>query len=594
MAFKQFIASHFITVLFMILIGLLSVFLLGLPQPLVAKIGYASFLLMLCAAYFVNDIRVKHSLSIVSCSVIILIGLVFRLDLELIEEIYLLIPFLYLILYPGAFWPVVVGGLLTSAYVSFYGENVWVDVFEDALEIIVISAFASVMTYFQQKSQRQMRHFRQESYTDYLTRLPNRKAFMRHLNHLRDQVLLHQSQQHFSLMIIDLDGFKKINDQLGHLMGDLVLKTVADRLQSLVTASHQGFRIGGDEFAFVVSDQLAAGRDISALAQDIISLCNQPYQLSDKKFVISASIGIARFPEEASEIEPLCTNADMAMYRAKASGKNTFSFCDAQLMASMVKKYELENDLKQAIQKGQLYLLYQPKVDLQTGQIVSAEALIRWAHPTYGLVNPAEFIAIAEQSNSIIEIGRWVIETACQQMMQWQDYRLDSIAVNVSSVQLNDAGFVSDVKEVLASSGCSAQMLELEQTESWIMDNPEENIAVLLALKDLGVKLALDDFGTAYSSLSQVSCLPMDILKIDKSFIDNCVTNKRDHMVVRTVIQLGHNLGMKLVAEGVETQAQRQLIQQEGCDMFQGYLFSKPVDAVQFEHLMKQQSDKKE
>lgn len=587
-------AEYFGKVFFVFIIGLSAYLLLSLPQINVAKFAYAISLGLAVTAFMASHRRIKNSLSTLSFLLLLFIGLYYPLDLEKIEELYILLPFIYLTIHPGSFYPIAVSILLTSAYFPTIDAHELSDVIEDIIELVVITSFATVMVYFQQKSLRQMHHFRFESYTDYLTRLPNRKKFMEHMSGLKTQATLGEIEHHFALLIVDLDGFKKINDQLGHIYGDQVLRMVADRLAKLVNRHCYAYRIGGDEFAFLLDDtpKLLQSK-AEALAQKVLTLCQPPYTLLNKHYTVTASIGIASYPIDANEIEILCSNADMAMYRAKYAGKNSFSFYDNQLMEVLVKRHELENDLKQAIHKKELFLLYQPKVCLTTGQFDSAEALIRWRHPKYGLINPAEFIDIAEESNSIIEIGLWVMSTACHQLMLWREqYNFRCIAVNVSSVQLQQTSFSHDVLSILTEHQCPAECLEIEQTESWIMDNPALNIAVLTKLKKIGVRLSLDDFGTAYSSLSQIGRLPLDILKIDKSFIDHCVEKQNDHMIVRTIIQLGHNLGMKIVAEGVETEAQRQLLQQEGCDEYQGYLFAKPLSIEEFECKLIQQKTK--
>ena len=589
--FHQWDAENFGKIIFIFIIGLSAYLLLSVPQVSVAKIAYSISLGLAIAAFLVNHSRFKNSLSSVSVLILLFVGLYYPVDLEEIEELYILLPFIYLSVHPGSFYPIAISVLLTSAYFPSIDAHELSDVIEDIIELVVITSFATVMVYFQQKSLQQMHHFRSESYTDYLTRLPNRKKFMEHMYELKSETTLGELQHHFALLIVDLDGFKKINDQLGHIYGDQVLRMVADRLAKLVSRHCYAYRIGGDEFAFILDEppELLQSK-AEALAQKVLTLCQQPYTLLNKHYTVTASIGIAAYPIDASEIEILCSNADMAMYRAKYAGKNSFSFYDNQLMEELVKRHELENDLKQAISNNELFLLYQPKVCLATGKFNSAEALIRWRHPKYGLINPAEFINIAEESNSIIEIGLWVMSTACHQLMLWREqYDFRCIAVNVSSVQLQQTSFSHDVLSILTDLKCPAECLEIEQTESWIMDNPALNIAVLSKLKKIGVRLSLDDFGTAYSSLSQIGRLPLDILKIDKSFIDHCVEKQNDHMIVRTIIQLGHNLGMKIVAEGVETDAQRQLLQQEGCDEYQGYLFAKPLSAEEFENKLIQQ-----
>lgn len=580
--------------MFLLLLGIVFSTFLALHHDVFSIVLYsvASFLLLI--AYFgkyVNiNVNFRKLASLLSFILIIVGGLAVPNDLEAIEEMYLLIPLLFLFVLPGTMWPIFVAFCLLSAYLPSFHAYELSDFIEDSLELLVISSFATIMTYFQQKSLKQMQHFKLDSYTDYLTGLFNRKKFMEYMT-VFQQRNIEDAASGFALLTFDLDDFKKINDQLGHLAGDQVLRQVAIRLEKISHDNVIAFRTGGDEFAFIVTcdDKNELPQRSRAIAQQLIEFSEQAYRVATKKFFVSASIGIALYPQDAAEIEILYSNADLAMYKSKGKGRNCYSFYDMSIMQEATRRYELEDALKTAIANDELFLLYQPKVCLDTGEIHSAEALIRWEHPKYGFISPMEFIPIAENSLAIIPIGKWVLEQVCLQSAQWKGYpNLKSIAANVSSVQLTDSNFLGIVKGALEQANCDGNRLEIEQTESWFMDDPDNNVKILNEIKKLGVQLSLDDFGTAYSSLSQLGRLPLDILKIDKSFIDNCVHSNRDHMIVRTIIQLGHNLGMKIVAEGVEYEAQRQLLETENCEYFQGYLFSKPVTAQEFELLLKE------
>ena len=597
--------SVILTSIFILLLMIVFGTFFFLHQSIYPVVTFSFACSLLIIAYFSNRLgvttRYRHLATITSVVILVVSGLIFPKDLEAIEEMYLLIPLIYLFILPGTLWPIGIAFLLLSAYFPSHLDHELSDFIEDALELIFLSSFASIMTYFQQKSLTQMQHFKIDSYTDYLTGLHNRKSFMKQmealLQHYEDETVTG-----FALLGLDLDGFKKINDQLGHLAGDQVLKQVAMRLEKMSGEGVTAFRTGGDEFAFLITleEKLTNSYQVKGesqqlkeksidLANRILELSEYAYIASNKHYNISASIGIALYPEDANDIETLYSNADLAMYNAKVLGKNCFSLYEENLMKKAARRYELEDALKTAISNNELHLLYQPKVCLATGKITSAEALLRWHHPKYGMVSPMEFIPIAEGNLAIIPIGRWVLEQVCQQIVKWQQYTgLKTVAANVSSAQLTDASFVNSVSELLVTTGCPGHLLEIEQTESWLMDDSDNNVEILKQLKRLDIKLSLDDFGTAYSSLSQLGRLPLDVLKIDKSFIDNCVHNHSDHMIVRTIIQLGHNLGMTIVAEGVEYEAQRALLASEGCDSFQGYLFSKPVSASEFELLLEQ------
>ncbi|PKG39264.1 hypothetical protein CXF74_09495 [Psychromonas sp. Urea-02u-13] len=366
-----------------------------------------------------------------------------------------------------------------------------------------------------------------------------------------------------------------------------MLCMVAKRLKTMGNP----YRLWGDEFAFLIADETEQHKKTNNLIDKISSKVKLPYRLHNNKYYISACVGISVFPDDCDDIETLCSYADLAMYQSKAVGNSSTTYFDTSFIETIARRNELENDLKRAVEKQQLHFLYQPKVDMVSGKITSAEALLRWTHPKYGLISPFEFIPIAEKSGDMIPIGDWVLEQVCLQITQWKkQYQLLNVAVNVSSVQLTALNFTDTVQTILARTDCLPQWLEIEQTESWLMNDQEKNINILKQLKSLGISLALDDFGTGYSSLSQVARLPLDVLKIDKCFIDNCVTNRDDHMVVRTIIQLGQNLGMKIVAEGIEHEEQRQLLEDENCEYYQGYLFSKPITAKPFEDLLKEQS----
>ena len=580
-------SKKLLAVSFSLTLATVAFVILRFDQPLIAQLSYVVFLVTLGLAFAVSNVRYKQGLAAISFLVIFMVGILFHLDIEVIEEVYLLIPLLYLMVFPGSMLPIPVAVLLLSAYVSSINAAEFLDIIEDGVEMIVITSFATIMTYFQRKTHSQMELFRAESYTDYLTGLGNRKKFFEALLFFKEQCR-EDATLNFSLLIIDLDGFKKVNDQLGHLTGDSALKMVTDRFSQLIDEDSLLFRIGGDEFAFITTPSKESKEAARALANAIHTLSKPSYLLKAKNYQLTASIGIAIFPEDATEIEILCSNADMAMYHAKAAGKNDFSFYQSQLTKHTLRRYRLENDLKFATERGELALHYQPKVCITTGEIKSAEALIRWFHPKLGFISPVEFIPIAEQTGLINPIGEWITETACQQIARWKtQFNIESVAINVSAIQLQDPRFLDKLTNALARNNCTTSCLEIEQTETALMANADDNIRVLTALKSAGLTLSLDDFGTAYSSLCQLSLLPLDILKIDKRFIDHCTTNRRDHMVVRTIIQLAQNLGMGTIAEGVETAEQLELLKQEGCQLYQGYFFSKPLSAEDFTALLR-------
>ncbi|NTS77730.1 EAL domain-containing protein [Catenovulum sp. SM1970] len=588
----KFFQPYLLTILFFTTLSAITGILLSFDQAFEVQFSYVSFACLLTCSYFVDDITTKKLVAIIAYLLLLFIGIEYHLDIETIEEIYVFIPMLFIMIFPGSFWPILAAVGLLSAYVSSLSTSGFLEVMEDGLELVVINTFATVMVYFQQKTQNQMRMFRQESYTDYLTGLGNRKKFLELINAEHDLFKNLQGNGAFALLVIDLDGFKKVNDQLGHLLGDIALKRVAKRFETLASDNCTLYRLGGDEFTFILHKQHNIEEKAEQLAKNIIKVSEEPYIMEGKTFTLSASVGIAFYPNDANEIETLCTYADLAMYKAKMAGKNTYALYDPELTAKTLRTHDLEDDLKLAIAKNQLSLHYQPKVCLKTGQILSAEALLRWQHPKYGFVSPMEFIAIAEQNQLINELGDWALETAAKDICKWkQQFHINNVAVNVSSLQLADKHFPQRAIDLLNKLNCPAEWIEIEQTESGMMANRQENIRALNKLKELGFTLSLDDFGTAYSSLAHVSKLPINVLKIDKSFIDHCVTNNKDHMVVRTIIQLASNLGMKTIAEGVESEDQLKLLRKEGCDEYQGYYFSKPIPAKDFSELLEKQGN---
>jgi len=582
-----------LTAVFLILVLGTTIALMQLNQPIEAQTLYLLFALTLVIAKLAPREQISIPCLIISASTIVLTGLIFPVDMELLEEIYMIIPLLFLIIRPGELWPISLGILLVTAYIPSIAQTELSDFIEDAVELLLITGFATIMTYFQQRSMKQMQQYRADSFTDYLTGLPNRKSFMEKLGEQK-RLTDRKGRKHrsgFALMIFDLDGFKRINDQFGHFAGDRLLKTIAVRLTKQGSKQCEFFRIGGDEFACIVTGSDTPRDLASDIADQLLKTVNQPYRLKTEWYQVSASIGISVYPSETENIEGLCSNADQAMYRAKQKGKNRVEFYDNELMIQTHRKYELENALHYAIDRNQLSLYFQPKVCLRTTKVVSGEALLRWHHPSLGTIPPAEFIAIAEENRSIIPIGHWVIEKACESVVRWKScYKIERLAVNVSPVQLTDPDFVTSLEKILQRTGCKPEWLEIEQTESWLMENPEDNVKIVNEIKALGVQLSMDDFGKAYSSLSQIGRLPLDTIKIDKSFIQNSLENERDHMIVRTIIQLGHNLKMNIVAEGVETEEQRELLRQELCCQYQGYLFSQPVPESVFTSFLEQRT----
>ena len=421
---------------------------------------------------------------------------------------------------------------------------------------------------------------------DSLTNLPNRDMFNELLRHAIESADRHQRK--FAVMFIDLDRFKVINDSLGHAAGDMLLVEVADRLRSRLRASDVVARLGGDEFV-VLLDETAARDDVEQIAGDLLSSLSRPLQLSGHECHTSASIGIALYPDDGSDVQALTKNADMAMYMAKEDGKNGFRFFSKEIKTQSIERLTLESALRRALERDQLSLHYQPKVDMVSGQITGVEALLRWTHPELGLVSPGQFIPLAEETGLIVPIGRWVLKEACAQNMAWQrrGLRPVTMAVNLSPRQFADEHLLHDVDEALLASGMSPVLLQLEVTESMVMRNVSRAIRVLDAIQNRGIRLAIDDFGTGYSSMSLMKQFPIDTIKVDRSFVRDLAHDTEDQAIAQAIISMGKALGMTVIAEGVETVEQRDFLRLHACDEMQGYLFSKPLPARELAELLR-------
>jgi len=420
---------------------------------------------------------------------------------------------------------------------------------------------------------------------DSLTDLPNRIVLSDRLTQAIS--MAHRHQKKLAVLFLDVDRFKHVNDSLGHANGDRLLQSVAQRLLSCVRSSDTVSRQGGDEFVILLAE-VAHAQDAAITADKILQAMRLPIFIDEQKIHITASIGIVAYPGDGTEVETLLKNADFAMYQAKDSGRDNFQFFKPAMNLRAIERQSLENDLRHALERREFVLHYQPKMNLETGGMPGAEALIRWRHPRRGLVSPAQFIPIAEECGFIVPIGRWVLREACRQARAWQCAGLTRmcIAVNISAVELRAKDFVAGVSAILTETGLEHRCLELELTETFLMQDSTSTAAVLQALKDLGVRLALDDFGTGYSSLSYLKRFPIDTLKIDQSFVRNLTTDADDAGIVSAVISMGRSLNMLVVAEGVETREQLAFLKERSCPYGQGHYFSRPMVAREFTQLL--------
>ena len=432
------------------------------------------------------------------------------------------------------------------------------------------------------------------AYYDALTNLPNRRLLLDRLG--RTLAASARSKSHGCIMFIDLDNFKTLNDTKGHAVGDLLLKEVANRLQKLVRGSDTVARIGGDEFVLVLED-LAKSHDQAidasqVVADKVIQEINKSFRLGHYDHHCSPSIGICLFTGQNTNVDEILKRADTAMYQAKKAGRNKYRFFDESMQPQLDFQAQLKIELQAALERLQFTLNFQPQVN-QFSEVVGAEVLLRWVHPEYGMVSPGEFIPLAEESGLIIPIGNWVLQQACQILKQWEllgHTRDLKLSVNVSALQLSQPDFVSQVRQALSHSQCRPDRLKLELTESLVIQNIDDIITKMSQLKEIGVSLSLDDFGIGYSSLSILTRLPLDELKIDQSFVHNLLSDQLNSaVIIQTIIAMGENLGLKIIAEGVETKEQVEFLKQAGCTNYQGYLFGRPMDMDNFESMLPRQ-----
>ncbi|WP_225984573.1 EAL domain-containing protein [Noviherbaspirillum aerium] len=427
------------------------------------------------------------------------------------------------------------------------------------------------------QAEKRIRHL---AYNDLLTGLPNRALFMDQLGRRIEQARV--AGEAVAVLFLDLDRFKNVNDSLGHDVGDRLLIAVAQRLRRSVRNADCVARLGGDEFTVVLAEVIGPNAAVTA-AQNICRALSTPFQIDGHDIFVSTSVGISMYPHDATDVGTLLKHADTAMYRAKKTGSG-FQFFEASMEHSISEHVRMENDLRRALERNELEVFYQPQARVNSGRIIGAEALVRWRHPTRGMVSPAEFIPLAEETGLINPLGEWVLRTACRQLQAWREAGLPPIrvAVNLSVKQLLKKDFASSVEQALNDTGIAPGMLELEITESTLMENAQDTLEALHRLRGLGVRLSIDDFGTGYSSLSYLKRFPVDIIKIDRSFVRDVPHDADDASIVTGIIALAHSLRLEVVAEGVETASQLAFLQERSCDLMQGYYLSKPVPAEQF------------
>jgi diguanylate cyclase (GGDEF)-like protein len=434
---------------------------------------------------------------------------------------------------------------------------------------------------------------------DTLTDLPNRYLFN---DRLKQAISLgERRQKSAAVLFLDLDNFKQVNDTIGHKAGDQLLKRVAERLTRAVRASDsisrpsaeesEVARLGGDEF-IVLLINVDSVEEPALVARRVLQLVSEPYSIGEHEVFVTASMGIAVYPFDGKDIDTLLINADVAMYQAKQHGRNNYQYYSESMNKFAFERFTVENKLRKALDHNEFMLFYQPQVNIQTGELLGVEALVRWLQPDLVLTRPGEFIPLAEQTGLIIPMGEWILQTACKQAKGWQRAGMKPIlmTVNVSGIQFKQKNFLNVLEKVLRETGLEARYLQLELTESTIMQHSEKNIDKLRAIKDMGVQISIDDFGTGYSSLKYLKNFPLSTLKIDTSFIRDLTNNPSDQAIVRAIITMAHNFSLKVIAEGVETMEQLVMLREYRCEAAQGYLICPPVNATVLAHFTKKKN----
>ncbi|MGD2119234.1 MAG: EAL domain-containing protein [Chromatiales bacterium] len=432
------------------------------------------------------------------------------------------------------------------------------------------------------KTEKELEHL---AYYDVLTGLPNRMLFYDRLNHEISRAK--RDRKRLALLFIDLDGFKYVNDSLGHDEGDYLLKEVSQRLTSSIRENDTVSRLGGDEFT-VIATNINSELNAARIANKLLKQLSQPVVLAGQEVFVGASIGISLFPDDGATSEVLVKNADAAMYKAKDMGKGTLHFYSRDLGEKNARHLQMESELRRALTNEEMFLLYQPQIDLHSGEMIGVEALIRWNHPSRGLVMPGEFIPLAEESRLIMEIDQWVIQTACRQLSEWNQntHTRLALSINLSALQFQNKSLIKFITNAIKQNGIDAEQIELEITEGTLIQNRKDSEIIMKDLSELGVRITIDDFGTGYSSLSYMKKYPISLIKIDQSFICDIPDEDVDKAITQSIISFAKGIGVKTLAEGVEQESQHRFLQQNQCDYGQGFLYSHPVPATDIEHLI--------
>ncbi|GLT18596.1 hypothetical protein GCM10007938_23750 [Vibrio zhanjiangensis] len=533
--------------------------------------------IFLVVALLISDARLKHIFAFSAVVLFLVGGLIEPLAVGVIRSGLILIPLCYVVLFPGSLWPIAVAATLVNSYLQQLTQ-VDIGVFiEIASEASAITIFATMMAYFYIETRKQTRIYQQQSVTDFLTKLPNLNAFYDDI-----KMVDADNAERFGMLHIGLDGFKNINDRLGYRYGDMLMIAFAEHIDRLVGEFGKLYRLGGDEFALVVESS-----ELKSTLIDAVNVLRQHektlFNMENTSHRLGFSIGVALAKDAPNSTEVWIKNADFALYKALSQGSGFVCWFDEELLNETIRQHQIETEIKAALHNDQFVLYYQPKVSIADAKIIGAEALIRWKHPQLGSISPAEFIPIAEKTAQIVPLGQWILRQACEQVKAWHDDGLDiCVSVNVSTVQFDDADLFRAICEILREVEIPSHLLQIEITESTLMKDPEGVTEICGQLRSLGVSIAVDDFGVEYSCLKYLKHLPVDVLKIDKCFVNDCAIHEADRILFRTIVQMGHSLNISVVAEGVENEQQLEVLRQEGCDTYQGYLYSQPLESSEF------------
>ncbi|MFB9215255.1 putative bifunctional diguanylate cyclase/phosphodiesterase [Vibrio sinaloensis] len=543
------------------------------------------FPVAMLVALFAQQHSFKHLFAFASVSLFVVGGFVEPFALSDVQSTLVLLPLCYVVLFPGTLWPIAVAAALINGYLYQLDVKDFDAFIDVSIEVTALTLFSTLMVYFSVKSRQQAEKFHQESLTDYLTKLPNANAYREATDSInKSNAVL------YGLIHVGLEGFKNVNDRLGYRHGDALLVTFASHLKDLVGERGKVFRFGGDEFVILVESK-TLDTTLEDLAKELTKHQKVMFSIDNTSHRLAYCLGIALALDAKGNRELWAKNADFALYKARTEGPGSVCWFDDELLKETIRQHQIETEIKDALKNDQFVLQYQPKVTICGSTILGAEALIRWRHPHLGPISPAEFIPVAEKTTQIVPLGKWIIYKACDQAKRLHDQGFDMcIAVNVSTVQFAHADLFEVVCQALRETQLPSHLLQIEITESTLMSDPQHITDICRQLRAIGVTVAIDDFGVEYSCLKYLKQLPIDVLKIDKCFVDECALSHSDKVLVNTIVQMGHSLGIKVIAEGVEYEEQLEVLREVGCDQYQGYLFSQPLSYAEFFSMLEQET----